>query len=213
MPIHKSPLPNWYLTVSRGRTENHNCQPPHLGTGRTPGGQRPGFIRGQDTSAVGERGAREVVWATSLREAAQAAVTELCRPNPGGIAGVCRAGRGAGCVPSRTQRYPERPQPAGSTGAPLTAHGVRVPTLDAPQTGHSPGLLPRLCIRMKSWMHRKDNLRLTRMLASLEKPGGLGTHVTGAPSAEGHQASAQPERKSGLVLCQLPAGWEPRARR
>ena len=103
---------------------------------------------------MGERGAREVVWVTSLREAAQAAVSELCRPEPGGVTGtqtephcVCRAGRGAGCVPSRTQRCPERPHPAGSTGALLTAHGVRVPILDTPRTGPSPGLLPRLCIK------------------------------------------------------------------
>lgn len=171
---------------------------------------------------MGERGAREGVWATILREAAQAAMSELCRPNPGGIAGtqdalteprcVCRAGRGAGCVPSRTQRYPERPQPAGSTGALLTAHGVRVPTLDAPRTGHSPGLLPRLCVRMKGWMHRKDTCTSPGCSPHGEA-WGPGNHVRGAPSTEGHQASAQPERKSGLLLCQLPAGWEPRARR
>nr|CAI9707085.1 unnamed protein product [Rangifer tarandus platyrhynchus] len=69
-----------YLKVSRGRAGNHNCQPPQLGTGRLPGGQRPGLVRGQDTSAVGEGGAWEVMWATGLGENAWAAMGEVKEP-------------------------------------------------------------------------------------------------------------------------------------
>lgn len=40
------------------------------------------FVQGQDTSAVGEGGAREVVWVGSLREDAKAAQGELLWPKP-----------------------------------------------------------------------------------------------------------------------------------
>lgn len=75
---------------------------------------------------MGEHGAREAVWAAILREAAQAAVSELCPPNPGGIAGaqaalteprcVCRAGRGAGCAPAGHRDIQSDPSPQGPPG-------------------------------------------------------------------------------------------------
>lgn len=196
------------MKVSRGRAGNHNCQPPQLGSGWLPGRQRPGLVRGQDTSAVGEGGAQEVVWATGLGENARAAMGELCPSKPG--AGAGRAGRRDPECPHRAPRCVPcwascRLCPQQDTEMPRATPPHRVhqgPALScrcpSAHGGGSTGGILQVLLRLRMGLKRGTCPRDTSSspgCPSLWSPGAVGAHEKGS--------SVRP----GAV--QAPAGRDP----
>lgn len=167
-------LPNRYLKVSGGGAGNHNCRPPiwgcrGRGTIRVPGKPRPGWVREQDTSAVGGGGAQEAVWASSLREGARAAwVGELCQPKPGRVPGTRRPQSSPRSVPCWS-KYRLCPQQATEMSREDPPHLPHFRILGGPAycswspdahsgspTDRTPGPLPTIGFRDEGCMRHKD---------------------------------------------------------
>lgn len=214
-------LPNRYLKVSGGGAGNHNCRPPiwgcrGRGTIRVPGKPRPGWVREQDTSAVGGGGAQEAVWASSLREGARAAwVGELCQPKPGRVPGTRRPQSSPRSVPCWS-KYRLCPQQATEMSREDPPHLPHFRILGGPAysswspvahsgspTDRTPGLCPSSASEMKASCVTKTQT----------------THPGARPTGDAWGVARNP-RKGQRTLCltevrpssvQPPAGWEPRA--